>query len=152
MPYPNEFILTRDRLIPLTEFLTPGHREIQLDGRPHPDPELWIRAWFGHSAGLWDKDTQVIDSVGFNEITADDPAAWLEPIDAHYDVGLVTGEAIHEWVCAESNRWSHFCIQWQGRSWAGPEPALAMRTAPYTAAACNRSLQAGNQRNFVACN
>ena len=40
-------------------------RQIFMDGRKHPaelDP-----TWFGHSIGSFDKDTLVIDSVGFNE-------------------------------------------------------------------------------------
>jgi hypothetical protein len=144
LPFPYEFIQTSDRLIQLTEFLTPGHREIYLDGRPHPDPNLWNPAWYGHSVGHWEKDTLVIDSVGFNEITpsfavhseklhvverirrpskdklviditAEDPDAWTEPYSVHYDVGLVTDEAIQEWVCAENNRSDHFGVQWKGR-------------------------------------
>jgi hypothetical protein len=144
LPFPYEFIQTKDRLIQLTEFLTPGHREIYLDGRPHPDMNEWNPGWYGHSIGHWEKDTLVIDTVGFNEITpsfavhseklhvieriqrpskdklvidifAEDPEAWTETHKAHYDVGLVTGEAIQEWVCAENNRADHFGIQWKGR-------------------------------------
>jgi hypothetical protein len=40
-------------------------RQIFLDGRKHPselDP-----TWFGHSIGWYEKDTLVIDTVGFND-------------------------------------------------------------------------------------
>ena len=42
-----------------------SYRQIFMDGRTHPaelDP-----TWFGHSIGRWDKDTLVIDTVGFND-------------------------------------------------------------------------------------
>ena len=40
-------------------------RQVFMDGRKHPaelDP-----TWFGHSIGSWEKDTLVIDTVGFND-------------------------------------------------------------------------------------
>jgi hypothetical protein len=42
-----------------------SYRQIFMDGRKHPadlDP-----TWFGHSIGSWDRDTLVIDTVGFND-------------------------------------------------------------------------------------
>jgi hypothetical protein len=54
-------------------FLTGGphtFRVIYTDGRSHPthaEP-----SYLGHSIGWWDRDTLVIDTVGFNE------AAWME--------------------------------------------------------------------------
>ena len=42
-----------------------SYRQIFMDGRKHPselDP-----TWFGHSIGSWEKDTLVIDTVGFND-------------------------------------------------------------------------------------
>jgi hypothetical protein len=42
-----------------------AHRVVYMDGRPHPpDP---IPTWWGHSIGRWDKDTLVIDTVGYND-------------------------------------------------------------------------------------
>ncbi len=42
-----------------------GHRQIFMDGRPHPvDP---LPTWWGHSIGEWDGDTLVIDTVGYND-------------------------------------------------------------------------------------
>jgi hypothetical protein len=45
-------------------------RQIYTDGRPHPvnrNP-----SWLGYSIGKWDKDTLVVDTVGFNDKT------WLD--------------------------------------------------------------------------
>src|SRR5690606_9811033 len=42
-------------------------REIYMDGRPHPPPELLNPSYFGHSIGHWEGDTLVIDTIGFNE-------------------------------------------------------------------------------------
>lgn len=42
-------------------------RQVFMDGRKHPaelDP-----TWYGHSIGWWDKDTLVIDTVGFNDVS-----------------------------------------------------------------------------------
>lgn len=40
------------------------YRQIFMDGRKHPeDPDP---SWWGHSIGWWEKDTLVVDSVGFN--------------------------------------------------------------------------------------
>ena len=88
-----------------------GHRQIFMDGRPHP--EVPIPTWWGHSIGQWGGDTLVIDTVGYNdkfwfdsrgtphteqlhtierwtrinygtmtnEFTLDDPAALSRPVD-----------------------------------------------------------------------
>jgi hypothetical protein len=145
LPFPQEFVQNKDRLIELNEFETPAMREIYLDGRPHPDLNLWNPSWYGHSVGHWESDTLVIDSIGFNEITpgygihtealhivqrvtrpsvgkilieltATDPWAWTGPYQKHYELGLVTSDEIHEWVCAENNQTRHF----------GEEPWLDM--------------------------
>jgi hypothetical protein len=42
-----------------------GHRQIFMDGRKHPvDP---IPTWWGHSIGIWEGDTLVIDTIGIND-------------------------------------------------------------------------------------
>ena len=42
-----------------------AHRVVYMDGRQHPpDP---IPTWWGHSIGRWEKDTLVIDTVGYND-------------------------------------------------------------------------------------
>ena len=40
-------------------------RHIFMDGRRHPDD--LIPSWWGHSIGRWDRDTLVIDTVGYND-------------------------------------------------------------------------------------
>jgi hypothetical protein len=45
----------------------PGFRQIFLDGRKHP-AEM-NPSWMGHSVGHWEKDTLVVDTVGFNDLT-----------------------------------------------------------------------------------
>jgi hypothetical protein len=42
-----------------------AHRVVYMDGRAHPpDP---IPTWWGHSTGRFEKDTLVIDTVGYND-------------------------------------------------------------------------------------
>ncbi|OYV00733.1 MAG: hypothetical protein CFE26_23655, partial [Verrucomicrobiales bacterium VVV1] len=114
--FPYQFVQTQDMLVQVTEYLTPGHRLIYLDGRPHPDPDVYVPGWFGHSVGRWEGDTLVIESTGFNEITpgyaihsdqlqvieritmpnnneiqveitATDPVAWEKPFTAKFRAG-----------------------------------------------------------------
>ena len=42
-----------------------GRRQIFMDGRKHPDDLL--PTWWGHSIGHWEKDTLVVDTVGYND-------------------------------------------------------------------------------------
>ena len=44
-----------------------AHRVIYMDGRKHPDPNISLPTWWGHSVGRWDGDTLVIDTVGYND-------------------------------------------------------------------------------------
>ena len=41
-------------------------RIVYLD-RPHSDPDVVVRSFNGESVGRWEKDTLVVDSVGYNE-------------------------------------------------------------------------------------
>ncbi|MBI4888854.1 MAG: hypothetical protein HY824_17275 [Acidobacteria bacterium] len=43
-----------------------AHRVVYMDGRKHPDDLL--PTWWGHSIGRWDRDTLVVDTVGYNDI------------------------------------------------------------------------------------
>jgi hypothetical protein len=52
-------------LLMMFETDTPGVRQVFLDGRGHPDS--FGPTWLGHSTGTWDRDTLVIDSVGFQD-------------------------------------------------------------------------------------
>jgi hypothetical protein len=40
-------------------------RVIPMDGRPHPKD--LVPSYLGHSSGHWEKDTLVVDTIGFNE-------------------------------------------------------------------------------------
>ena len=67
-----KFVQTPGLLIALIEGAPPGVRQIFLDGRKHP-ADLQP-TWLGHSIGLWEQDTLVIDTIGFND------KVWLEGI------------------------------------------------------------------------
>jgi hypothetical protein len=67
-----KFVQTPGLLIALIEGASPGIRQIFLDGRKHP-ADL-SPTWMGHSIGRWEKDTLVIDTIGFND------KVWLEGI------------------------------------------------------------------------
>jgi len=43
------------------------YRRIMMDGRGLPD--VMFPTWFGYSVGRWDKDTLVVDTIGFNDRT-----------------------------------------------------------------------------------
>jgi hypothetical protein len=66
-----KFVQTPGLLIALIE-ASPNVRQIFLDGRHHP-ADLQP-TWMGHSIGRWEKDTLVIDTIGFND------KGWLEGI------------------------------------------------------------------------
>jgi Carboxypeptidase regulatory-like domain len=130
MSYPSKFVQTPEVIVQITEDMDPGYRQIFLDGRPHPDPDNWNPAWYGHSVGKWEGDTLVVDTRGFNEITngfgvhtenlhvverytrlshgrmkvelfAEDPEAWTAPFKRSWMMGLAEGTEIVEFVCAE---------------------------------------------------
>jgi hypothetical protein len=73
-PYPMEIVqLPEDqRIFMVYEGATHIWREIYMDGRPHPTGDALNPTYLGHSVGRWDRDTLVIDVVGFNEGT------WLD--------------------------------------------------------------------------
>jgi hypothetical protein len=73
-PYPFRFIQNYTHKTPthlyIMHELMRTFRQVFMDGRTHPselDP-----TWFGHSIGWYEKDTLVIDTVGFNDKT------WLD--------------------------------------------------------------------------
>ena len=75
-PYPIEFLFTPGKVTIAIEAYN-QMRRVYTDGRGHPaDPDP---LWYGHSIGHWDKDTLVVDSVGF------DPATDLGPGIHHSD-------------------------------------------------------------------
>jgi chorismate mutase-like protein len=64
-PYPWRIVQTPTHMFFLFEGNIHSYRQIFMDGRKHP-PEL-DPTWYGHSIGWWEKDTIVIDTVGFND-------------------------------------------------------------------------------------
>lgn len=131
LPFQFKLIQTPTEIVHLTEFQTPGYRQIFLDGRGHPKD--WNPSWVGHSIGKWEGDTLVVDSTGFNEqtaglgvhtekvhvverfqrpdkahlqvdITVDDPDAYTGPWKRTVRATLVPQEEILEFVCAENNK------------------------------------------------
>jgi hypothetical protein len=78
----------------------PNYRLVLLDGRPHP-PDV-EPTWMGHSIGMWEGDTLVVDSIGFHD------RSWLASMLPHTAklhirerwtrraMGAMTVELIHE--------------------------------------------------------
>jgi hypothetical protein len=69
----------RTQLVTLFE-LPPNYRLVFLDGRPHP-PDV-EPTWMGHSIGMWEGDTLVVDSIGFND------KSWLLPAFLPHTPGI----------------------------------------------------------------
>jgi len=64
LPLLRKFVHTPTLLVQLFE-QDPHYLQIFLDGRDHPkDPDP---TWMGHAIGRWQKDTLVVDTVGFND-------------------------------------------------------------------------------------
>jgi len=142
-PSPQKFIQTASVIVQLTEWFDPGHRQIYLDGRKHP--EYWNPSWMGHSIGHWEGDVLVVETTGFNEIvpmqaihseqlrvverftrpdlghlsvdiTAEDPEAWLDSFHTTVEAALLPDEEVLEWVCNENNREAiQKIVPWRGR-------------------------------------
>jgi hypothetical protein len=131
LPFHFKLVQTPTLMIHITEFLTPGYRQIFMDGRGHPKD--WNPAWEGHAIGKWDGDTLVVDSTGFNEIaagvgihseklhvverfrrpdlghlevdiTVDDEDAYTATWKRTVRATLIPQEEILEFVCAENNK------------------------------------------------
>jgi len=70
-PYPWNFIQSVTSKGPGTIYIQHENgdagriRHIFMDGRKHP--EDLIPSWWGHSIGRWEKDTLVIDTIGYND-------------------------------------------------------------------------------------
>jgi len=80
LPMPIKIIQIHGELVILYEAYT-HFRQVFLDGRPLPkDPQP---TWMGYSVGRWERDTLVVDSSGFNDLT------WLD------DGGHPHSEALH---------------------------------------------------------
>ena len=56
-------------------------RYIYFDGRPHPPADEWEGATNGHSIGIWEGNTLVVDTIGFNDrgVTSIPGGGWRTP-------------------------------------------------------------------------
>jgi hypothetical protein len=144
-PFPWKLVQTPSVIVHITEFTTPGFRQIFMDGRPHPSPDEWNPSWHGHSIGRWEGDTLVIDTVGYNEVTpgfgihteklrtierirrpvmnrleieltAEDPDAYTRPWTTTIYGALAPDHEILEFVCPENNK---DAITFGGLGWKG---------------------------------
>ena len=66
---PWEFLQLPDqkRIVRIFEGQAHMWQVIYMDGREHPREAYELPTWMGHSVGRWEKDTLVVDTVGFNE-------------------------------------------------------------------------------------
>ena len=81
-PFPMEILQMPEqkRIVMIYEGGTHIWRNIYMDGRTHPEPDVLNPTWLGHSVGHWEKDTLVVDVVGFNE------GSWIDMVgDPHTD-------------------------------------------------------------------
>ena len=86
-PEPVEFIQFEDRLVQLFQW---EHtlRELWTDGRAVPSGEDLLDlgpAWYGHSAGEWQGDTFVVQTVGLDDRTWMDIFGFQKSIDARFE-------------------------------------------------------------------
>jgi hypothetical protein len=125
-------VQTPKLVIILAEGINAGFRQVFLGARGHPkDPDP---TWMGHSIGRWEKDTLVVDTVGFNdkswldvhphtemlhtitryrrtdlghlevEVTVEDPGTFTKPWKIRNVWDLGPGEEIQEYICVENNK------------------------------------------------
>jgi hypothetical protein len=79
-PTPAQIVQEQDRILIVFE-VGSLWREIHMDGRKHPadvNP-----TYFGHSVGHWEKDTLVVDTVGYNEKTWLDYSGYMHTDQLH---------------------------------------------------------------------
>ena len=131
-PFIYRTVQTPSVLAILWEGNVPGFVQIFLGGRAHPkDP---YPSWMGDSVGRWDRDTLVVDTVGFNaqswiriyphtemlhvvqrirrpdlghiekEITIEDPGTFARPWKMRDVWDLAPAEEVHEYVCNENEK------------------------------------------------
>jgi Family of unknown function (DUF6152) len=62
-----QFVDLRQRILVLLGDGDRNWRIIYTDGRPQGQPADVVSSYYGSSVGHWDKDTLVVDSVGYNE-------------------------------------------------------------------------------------
>lgn len=128
-------VQTPELIVLLWDGNLPGHDQIFLDGRSHPD--TWFPNWMGHSTGRWEGDTLVVDTTGFNDkswlgiaphteqlhivqrysrpdlghlvkdVTIEDPGAFTAPWKFRINWELAPGEEVYELVCETNAYLNH---------------------------------------------
>lgn len=66
-PYPWKIIQTPSVIVFLFEGNIHSYRQIFMDRAEHPKNIADNPTWYGDSIGKWDKDTLVVDTIGFND-------------------------------------------------------------------------------------
>ena len=97
-PFPFRFVQDFTHIPPTHMFIVQegnihSFRQIFMDGRKHPDD--LAPSWYGHSIGHFEKDTLVIDTVGYND------KAWFD------DAGHPHTEQLHtieRWTRLDAGR------------------------------------------------
>jgi hypothetical protein len=63
---PLDLVQSKSELAILAEVQS-SPRHIYLDGRQHPDPDIFEPTTNGHSIGRWENGALIVDTVGFND-------------------------------------------------------------------------------------
>ncbi len=80
-PYQWQIVQAPDRVVVLYEY-PQLFRVIPTQGAPHQVGEELDPLWMGHSAGRWEGDTLVVDTIGFNDRT-EVPGGYRHTEDLH---------------------------------------------------------------------
>ncbi len=126
-----KFVQTPALLVMMYQDLI-GYRQVFLDARGHPKD--WDPSWTGHSTGKWDRDTLVVDTLGFNarswinllphtemlhvveryrrrdlghlevQTTIEDPGTFSRPWKRNNVWELAPKEDVREYVCNENDK------------------------------------------------
>ncbi|MCU1335484.1 MAG: hypothetical protein JWO19_1065 [Bryobacterales bacterium] len=131
-PFIYKIIQTPAVMAILWEGNVPGIVQIFLDGRAHSQNAF--PSWMGDSIGRWDRDTLVVDTVGFNdqswirafphtemlhvvqrysrpnkgrlekEVTIEDSGTFTKPWKMRTGWDLAPGEEVKEYICNENEK------------------------------------------------
>jgi hypothetical protein len=131
-PFIYKIIQTPSVMAILWEGNVPAVVQIFLDGRAHPNDAF--PSWMGHSVGRWERNTLVVDTVGYNdlswirvfphteklhvtqrysrpnlgrlekEVTIEDPDTFTKPWKMRTGWDLAPAEEVHEYICNENEK------------------------------------------------